>query len=144
MAVVVASLDGQSVLLGPGGLEGLLEPVGVGAVVVELLQGSVDVSALAAHEVDILLCVGDVSGNLSEELVGELGSVGYGRPAVVAGSALGGDEDYAVTGLRSVDGCGSGVLQDLHALDHFRVEIVDVENFKTVNDEERSDVSAVG
>ena len=54
------------------------------------------------------------------------------------GTALGGDQDDTVTGLRTVDGGGGGILQDLHGFNHGRIQIVDLVHLQTVHDEERS------
>ena len=60
-------------------------------------------------------------------------------------AALGGDEDDTVTGLRTIDGGGSGVLQDLHGLDHGRIQVLDVVHFQAIHDQERAEAgTAVG
>ena len=50
---------------------------------------------------------------------------------------FGGDEYNAVTCLRTVDGGGSSVLQDLHALDAVRINGADILHQKAVHDIKR-------
>ena len=140
MALVVAALEGDAVLLAPAGLIGSVIPVGVDAVVAVGIQQVLIEVADVGLVVDVFLGAEDL-GLLAEGLQGEAAVVGHGRVSFLAG--LGGDEDDAVTCLRTVDGGGGGILQDLHGLDHGRIEVLDVVHLQTVHDEERSDGAGV-
>ena len=141
VALVVAALEGDAVLLAPAGLERRLVPVVVNAVVAVGIQQVLIEVADVGLVVDVFLGAEDL-GLLAEGLQGEAAVVGHGRVSFLAG--LGGDEDDAVTCLRTVDGGGGGILEDLHGLDHGRIEVLDVVHLQAVHDEERSDVAGVG
>ena len=125
----------------PGGDEDFLAPVHVEAVVFGILEGLVAQVTASLLEIDVVGGVHDVqfAGQAGE---GELTVVEDTAFALLTG--LGGDEHDTVTGLGAVNGGGGGVLQDLHGLDHFRIQILDVFHLQTVHDEERSDVTGVG
>ena len=149
MAGVVAAGQGEGVLLGPGRLDVGADPVlvddavGVARVVVvvvgehladpgvAVLVAKVGEQVFAAH----LRAAG-------EALHGRLTFISNDGTAVDAG--LGGDEHDAVARLRTVDGGGRGILQDVDGHDHARVEILDAVDLQTVDDVERRDVAAVG
>ena len=142
MTLVVATLEGDAVLLAPAGSEHRVIPVGILSVIFvgvqEILVDVADVGLVF----DVVLGAEDV-GFLAQGLEGEAAVVGDAGVAVVGSAALGGDEDDTVTCLRTVDSGGGSVLQDLHGLDHGRIEVLDVIHLQTIDDEERSDRTGV-
>ena len=141
VTLLVTALEDETVLLAPAGLESGVVPVGIGAVVVVGSQQFIgDVTDIFLI-LDIFLGTEDI-GLLAQGLHREAAVVGDMGRAFLTG--LGGDEHDTVTGLRTVDGGGGGVLQDLDGLDHGRIQILDVVHLQTIDDEERSDVAGVG
>ena len=141
VTVVVAALEGDGVLFAPaGGKHGVI-PVVVLAVPVPAGDDFVGKVAESLLHFNITGRIQEFA-LLAQHLSRHLEVVGNGRVAVLA--LLGRDEHDTVTGLCTVDGGGSGVLQDLHGLDHGRVEVLDVVNLQTVHDEEGSEVTGVG
>ena len=144
-AAVVAALGADGMALGDTGAVQDVGPPGVGHAVPlaagdHVVAGSEAAGSEAHVPVDELFRVQDL-GITAEGGAGVLEVVE--DPAVLGlGTALGGDEDDTVTCLRTVDGGGSGVLQDLHGFDHGRIQVLDVVHFQTVHDHERSETGA--
>ena len=108
VALVVAVLEVDAVLLHQGVLKQGVAPVGVRAVP----EGGV-VEAQSLVIVDVLLGVHHLR-LAAHALDGPLSAV---RDLALSGlAALGGDHDHAVAGLCTVDGGRSCILQHLHAL----------------------------
>ena len=78
---------------------------------------------------------------LAETLACSLEAIGYVSCALR--TVLGGDQYNTITSLSTVDSCRSSVLQNLHRLDERRIQILDVVNLQTVNDEQRAEVTRV-
>ena len=148
MSLVVSSLGGDAVLLAPAGLESGIIPVVADQEPAAGINRSIGYELVIIDVadvflvVDVLLGIEDL-GLLAKGLHREAAVVRDVGRAVVGGSRLGGDEYDTVTCLGSVDGCRGGVLQDLHRLDHGRIQVPDVVHLQTVHDEERSDGSGV-
>ena len=76
----------------------------------------------------VLVSLRDLCAVTEVELVGE---VFYTQVAVVADvwlavfAVLGGDEDNAIGTIDTIDGCGSGIFQNLYALDIIRTDVVE-------------------
>ena len=102
----------------------LLEKSGCGVVVVEQLVVHLHVTGHADH-------VGLHGGNLPAHLA----VVGEVRPFL--GAALGGDQDHAGSGLRTVDRGGGSVFQHRYALHVVGIDIVDVVAGASVDDNQR-------
>ena len=122
-----------------------VRPVGVRDTVplagVDQIVDGCDVTELHLP-VDVLLGVHHL-GVVAQLSEGELIVIEDGAVLVrVLATVLGGDENDTVTGLRTVDGGGGGVLQDLHGLDHGRIEVVDLIDLQAVHDEERAEAGA--
>ena len=78
---------------------------------------------------------------LTEALASSLEAIGYVSCALR--TVLGGDQYNTITCLSTVDSCRSSVLQNLHRLDERRIQILDVVNLQTINDEQRAEVTRV-
>ena len=143
MTVLITAGEAQGMLLAPGGLDIGVDPVLVDdtaliirMVVIELGHQLLEV-LLAIFEVDVL---DEVITTHQRALVEVLQS---GLRGIVDGSlavrtALGGHQDDTVTSLRTIDGGGGGVLQDLDGLDQGRIQILDAIHLQTVHDVERA------
>ena len=142
---VVATLGADGVVMGNARSVQDIGPVGIRdtvpfAGVNQILDGR-DVAELHLP-VDVLLGVHHL-GVVAQLSEGELIVIEDGAVLVlVLATVLGGDENDTVTGLRTVDGGGGGVLQDLHGLDHGRIEVVDLIDLQAVHDEERAEAGA--
>ena len=142
-SAVVSALRSDGVAAGDALSVEDVGPVGVGDTVPE---SAADELLTGAELAGLVLPVDELLG------VEDFGAVGEGRngvlvvvehPSVLAlGAGLGGDEDDSVACLGAVDGGGGCVLEDLHGLDHFRVEVLDVVNLEAVYDEEGSEAGA--
>ena len=149
MAVLVAAGEADAVLLAPGGLDVSRDPV-----LVDHAAGIERVAVVIVLEVVVDIVVIVLEGKIFEHpgtvhhrtagevLQGGAAGVTHGSVAVLA--ALGGHEHDAVTGLRTVDGGGGGVLEDFDRLDQGRIQILDAAHLQTIDDVERADVAAVG
>ena len=122
VALVVAVLEVDAVLLHEAGLEELVAPVDVGAVP---FPGKAFADTAALQVVGEVLVGVHHLGLATQALDGELCIVADPADAFGLGATLGGDEDHTVACLSSVDGSRSGILQYLHRLD---VGGVDVDN----------------
>ena len=123
-------------------------PVGVGHAVPHTgLDDRLGVGKLAGLllPVDILGSVHDL-GVVAEAAEGKLVVVeDVAVLVLVLGAVLRCDENDTVTGLRTVDSGGGGILQNFHGFDHGRIEVVDLVDLQTVHDEERAEAgTAVG
>ena len=121
VAPVVAGGEGEVVVLHQGILIGIGQPVGVGLEIpvgVEIL----DIVAAVLDEVlHVLLGIHHL-GHVVQALGGQL--IGVADLAFTL-TAAGGDHDDTVTGLGTVDGGGSTVLEDFHGLDVVGVDTGD-------------------
>ena len=119
-------------------------PVGVRNAVPHAAGEQLLAGALAGLrlEVDEFFGIQDL-GPVTQRSDGKLVVVEDGAVlALGIGTVLGGDEDDAVTGLRTIDGGRCGILQHLHGLDHGRVQILDVVHLEAVHDKERTQAGA--
>ena len=109
-------------------------PEGIGIVV----DGGVAGVELALVHHDGILG-GVEHGGLAPGILHTIGKV-VGDDGLPFGTGLGGHEDHAVGRAGAVDGGGSGVLEDVDALDVVRVDVVDAAGRHPVHDVERGRV----
>lgn len=108
-----------------------VEPVGIGLAVPRLHQLSVSGRRLVSH---ILLGVHQVG--LAGQRGDAVGEIVEGTGIALL-AFLGRDEHDAVTGLGSVDGSRSAVLENLHRLHRRRIEVTDIAHLQTIDDVKR-------
>ena len=142
---VVAALGSDGVVVGDARSVQDIRPVGVRGTVPlaggdQIVDGR-DVAELHLP-VNVLLGVHHL-GMVAQPGQGEFIIIkDVAVPVLVLATVLGGDEHDTVTGLRTVDGGGGGILQNLHGFDHGRIEVVDLVDLQTVHDEERAEAGA--
>ena len=123
------------------GIPELVEPIGAGIIFIAPGVLSPVVGRLSGVECNDVL---DLLVLICIEEVGHLVNVGKTKAAVVRYlyfarlALLGGDEDDAISGARTVDGAGCGVLQYVDPFDVCGVERIDVAAGNTVNYVDRS------
>ena len=140
VSLVVAALYGDDVLYTPTVVEHLFIPVGILPMVVVRLQERVGDVAQILVIGDILGCVEEV-GFLAKTLVDCFQRVADMSLAATVGAVSSSDQHHAVTSLGTIDSSRSGILQHLHRLDERRIEVLDVVDLQTINDEQRSVVT---
>ena len=84
---------------------------------------------------DILGRIEEV-GFLAQALVGSLERVADLCMPTIVGTTLRGNEDNTITSLGAIDSSGSGIFQDLHRLDERGIEVLNVVDLQTVNDQQ--------
>ena len=140
VSLVVAALYGDVVLYTPTVVEHLFIPVGVLTIVVVRLQERVGDVAQILVIGNILRCVEEV-GFLAKTLVDCFQRVADMGRTTTVGTIARGNQHHTITGLSTIDSSGSGILQHLHRLDQRGIEILDVVDLQTVNDQQRSIVT---
>ena len=111
-----------------------VEPVGIDPAVPILVDHGLGDGTGFLHEIDVL--AGIHRPRVHSEFLNRITAViEYPSRPLLAG--LSGDDDHAVTGLSTVDGGGSGILEDLYALDVLRIHGAEAGNLKAVHDIER-------
>ena len=113
MAPVVSSLESEGVLGSPCRCEHNVEPVSVSSVIAIGLEHGIHVDTGGLLVCDPVLGVEEFRF-VGDGLAGQLEIVGHVGCSVLGCTCLGGDENYTVTCLGAVDGCRSGVLQNLY------------------------------
>ena len=141
MAVLVTALEGQGVLGTPGRSEVFIEPIRIKTIVMRILQHILDGIALQFFVVNELLGVQHLR-LMRKRLKDVLAGIGNGCRSF--STLLRGDENHTVTCFCTIDCGGSRILEDLHRFDQGRIEILDAADLEAVDDDERSDVAAVG
>ena len=140
VSLVVAALHSNVMLHAPTVVEHLFIPVGVLTIVVVRLQERVGDVAQIFVIGNILRCVEEV-GFLAKTLVDCFQRVADMSLAATVGAVSSSDQHHAVTSLGTIDSSRSGILQHLHRLDERRIEVLDVVDLQTINDEQRSVVT---
>ena len=128
--VVVGAHEREVVTLHQTLLESDLGPVGIGVSVVVLVDDALRDQVAFAYPGQVVFRIEGLR-NVHHVVERDLRVVT--DDAAAFDGLLGGDQHHTVTGLRTVDGGGSGVLEDLHALDVVRIELRDVAHAQTVD-----------
>ena len=137
MSLVVAVLESDGVLGCPACVEHFLNPVRFLRVVVVNAVGFAHGLHVIARHLFVLnpvFCT-EQFGCLAKTLVDSLKGVCHFGTSVCAAAGLCRDEDNAVTCLGTVDCSRSGIFQDFHRFNHGGVEVLDVVNLQTIDNQ---------